>query len=72
MIYDNSNNSQVLGLCPLIVQWSIVECRGTQPFRDEATLSDSLPWPVPADVRAALSNGPTRYTKVRGETTDDS
>jgi hypothetical protein len=71
MIYDNSDNSQVLGPCPLTVQRGIIECPGTQPFRDEATLSDSIPWPVPADVTAALSNGPTRYTKVRGETTDD-
>jgi hypothetical protein len=66
------DNSRVSGPCPFIVQRGIVERPGTQPFRDEATVSDSLPWPVPADVTAALSNGPTRHTEVGGETTDDS
>ncbi len=68
----NYDNSRVLGLCPLLVQRGIVECPGTQPFRDETTVSDSLPWPVPQDVTIALGNGPTRITEVKPETTDDS
>jgi hypothetical protein len=40
-------------------------------YKDELTCADSIPWTVAKEVVFVGADGPTKFTKAQGETTDD-